>query len=35
MKNSFENGGMKAPDIDALDSALKVKQVINATSQDK
>ena len=33
LKNSYEKGGLKAPDIVALDSALKVKQYINATSQ--
>ena len=30
-KTSYKNGGMKAPDIAALDCALKVKQYINAT----
>ena len=31
MKNSYENGGIKAPDTGALNKALKVKQYINAT----
>ena len=30
MKSSYENGGVKAPDISALDTALKVKQFLNA-----
>ena len=31
LKNSYQNGGMKAPDVGALDCGLKVKQFINAT----
>ena len=31
LKNSYEMGGLKAPDMGALNSALKVKQFINAT----
>ena len=31
MKNSYENGGIKAPDTGALNKALKVKQYMNAT----
>ena len=31
LKNSYEMGGLKAPDMAALNSALKVKQFINAT----
>ena len=30
-KNSYEMRGLKAPDMGALNSALKVKQFINAT----
>ena len=29
-KNNYKNGGMKAPDIAAMDAALKVKQYHNA-----
>ena len=29
-KNNYKNGGMKAPDIAAMDAALKVKQYQNA-----
>ena len=31
LKNRYKNGGMKAPDIGALDYGLKVKQYMNAT----
>ena len=31
LKNSYEMGGLKAPDMGALNSALKVKQFISAT----
>ena len=31
LKNSYQNGGMKAPDVAALDCALKIKQFLNAT----
>ena len=31
LKNSYEMGGLKAPDMGALNSALKVKQFMNAT----
>ena len=31
LKNNYEMGGLKAPDMGALNSALKVKQSINAT----
>ena len=35
MKNSYKNGGMKAPDIGALDCGLKMKQYINVTKSKK
>ena len=31
LKNNYEMGGLKAPDMEALNSALKVKHFINAT----
>ena len=35
LKNSYKNGGMKAPDVGALDCGLKVKQYMNATASKK
>ena len=35
LKNNYEMGGLKAPDMEAFNSALKVKQFFNATKSKK